>query len=403
MPTDPVNPVPTGSGSARKPVVALVRIVATPYWLHLHRRLDQEIPEIELHCLYTLGVGDQPWVLTEQDVRPVVFAGKNEIDPDRPVRTAISDWKKAGRMIAWMREHHAAAVVVSGYNRVGGPRIARWCRSRRIPCFVTGDSNVHADTTTGYKRRVKSAIVRWMNRVCSGALPFGTAGKKFYVKYGMDPARVFFFPAEPDYELIGSLSREEVAAAASGSGLRPGRRRIVYCGRLIRVKRVDLLIEAYAAIAGERPDWDLVIVGDGPLKASLQAMVPDPIKARVTWTGFIADQRRIAGIYRSCDVLALPSDHEPWALVVNEALAAGLAVVTSDVVGAADDLVRDGVNGKTFHRGDAEALARALRDVTAPGTIDSLKAGSRDVLAAWRTSGDPVAGFRAALRSAGVI
>ena len=72
---------------------------------------------------------------------------------------------------------------------------------------------------------------------------------------------------------------------------------------------------------------------------------------------------QIAGVYRSCDVLALTSETEAWALVVNEALAAGLAVVTSDVVGAADDLVRPGINGRTCRSGNVESLREALLEV----------------------------------------
>lgn len=392
-----------GVGSESRAVVALVRIVATPYWQHLHRRIDREMPEVELHCLYSWNEGDQPWKLTDPDVRPVSFAVPGEVDNDQPVRSAWSDWRKAGRKIDWLREHGVRAVVVSGYNRLGALRIAGWCKWNDIPCFVTGDANVHADRATGWKRFAKTLVVRWMLRQCDGALPFGTAGRRFFENYGADPKRIFLFPGEPDYSRIEALTEPEIQAAASAHGLKSDRRRIVFCGRLIRVKRVDLLIDAFVKIASDRPEWDLVIIGDGPLKRELQARVPVGLESRVRWTGFIADQNRVAGIYRSCDVLALPSDHEPWALVVNEAAAAGLALVTSDVVGAAEDLVRPGVNGATFARGDVTDLAKALESVTAADKIDTLKSGSSAVLAEWRRSADPVKGLRNALQSVGVI
>src|SRR5205814_4545995 len=100
--------------------------------------------------------------------------------------------------------------------------------------------------------------------------------------------------------------------------------------------------------------------------------------------------KEIAGVYKSCDVLALTSETEAWALVVNEALAAGLAVVTSDVVGAADDLVRRGVNGRTFVSGDAASLREAFLEVTHPDAIDRLRAGSAHVLADCMARSDPL-------------
>ena len=101
--------------------------------------------------------------------------------------------------------------------------------------------------------------------------------------------------------------------------------------------------------------------------------------------------------------LALPSDVEPWAVVINEAAAAGLASIASDVVGAAAELVRDGVNGRVFPAGDRSALIVALRDVTDPANADRMKAASALVLADWRRRADPVAGLRGALQSTGVL
>jgi glycosyltransferase involved in cell wall biosynthesis len=193
-----------------------------------------------------------------------------------------------------------------------------------------------------------------------------------------------------------------VETARQRFGLAAGRRRIVYSGRLADVKRVDLLVDAFATVAGDRPDWDLLVVGDGPLREALAGRIPPALRGRVTWTGFLDDQETISALYKSCDVLVLPSEYEPWAVVINEAAAAGLAIVASDVVGAAAELVRDGVNGRTFPAGDGAALTAALRDVTAPDVTapdraDAMKAASAAVLADWRRRGDPVEGLRAAL------
>jgi glycosyltransferase involved in cell wall biosynthesis len=98
----------------------------------------------------------------------------------------------------------------------------------------------------------------------------------------------------------------------------------------------------------------------------------------------------------------VPSDYEPWGVVVTEAVAAGLAVAASDVVGAAADVVEDGVNGRIFRRGEAGHLTACLLDLTDPRNTDAAKAASRGVLARWRAEADPVEGLRRALASAGL-
>jgi glycosyltransferase involved in cell wall biosynthesis len=198
------------------------------------------------------------------------------------------------------------------------------------------------------------------------------------------------------------MSGEAAARIAGELGLAAGRRRLVCCCRLIDVKRVDMVIDAFGAIAAERPEWDLVIVGEGPLRAGLEERARAAAAGRVQFLGFL-DQERVTGVYRSSDALVLASAYEPWALVVNEAAAAGCAIVASDLVGAAPELVREGENGFVFAAGDLGALTERLRAVTEAGTIENLKRGSRAVVAEWRRRADPIAGLRSALASAGVL
>jgi glycosyltransferase involved in cell wall biosynthesis len=176
----------------------------------------------------------------------------------------------------------------------------------------------------------------------------------------------------------------------------------MFSGRLITQKRVDLVIDAFAAIAAERRDWDLLVVGDGLLRDELRRRVPESLRSRVVWTGFV-EGNESALSYHAADVLLLPSDYEPWALVVQEAMAAGLAVIASDVVGAAHELVEDGVNGRIFPVGNLKELIGAVRQVTAADAIQAMKKNSRGVLAKYRETVDPVAEVRRALADVGVL
>ena len=384
--------------------VALIHLVPTPYWLHLHRRIDRELPEVDLHSLYTHDVPNQPWALdAAADVRPLQFGKGEPVEAKTMVSSAPREWARAGRIIAWLKENSVRLVVLYGYNDAGRIRILRWCRRHHVPCLLSSDSNVKLDRATGLKKAVKKALVGAAVRSAWGAMPFGTSGTAYYLKYGTRPDRIYRMPGEPDYDAIDRVTSADIAGVRDRFKLAATRRHIVFCGRLIELKRVDTLIDAFNAVADERPDWNLVIVGDGPLKASLAERVRPDLAHRVLWTGFIADTPTISAVYRACDVLVLPSRFEQWALVVNEAAAAGLALVTSDVVGAADDLLRTGINGYTFPAGDHAALADALRKVTALDAIDGFKAGSRKIVQEWRRSADPVDGLRRAVRDAVTI
>jgi glycosyltransferase involved in cell wall biosynthesis len=387
-----------------RPGVAVIANSVAPYRVHLQRRIARELSDIRLWTLFTHEQSNSPWPFDPpHDIGPVSFGKGQSSQGQGAPRHALREWRKGGRIIDWLRENRISAVVMLGYNDPGRLRIIRWCNRHGVPCFLSGDSNVKGDRASGLSAWLKRAIVGRIVRSCWGAMPFGTLGRAYFEKYGAQPDRIFLFPCEPDYELIERLRDDEIDGVRKRFGLSPSRRRMVFSGRLTQVKRPELLIDAFAAIAGERPAWDLLVIGGGPLAEDLIARLPERARSRVTFTGFLDDPATIAALYRTSDVLVLPSDYEPWGLVVNEAAAAGLAIVCSDVVGAAAELVREGVNGRLFPRGDGAALAQCLRDVTSEGRIDAMKSRSRRLLEDWRRRGDPVDGLRRALAACGVL
>jgi glycosyltransferase involved in cell wall biosynthesis len=211
------------------------------------------------------------------------------------------------------------------------------------------------------------------------------------------------FPFVPDIQLFENTPAAAIEQMRERFKLQPGRRRLLFSARMMEVKRPDLAVNAFGRIADERPEWDLVMVGDGPLRIELEASVPPRLRERVIWTGFLNSPEEIAGVYAQCDAMVLPSDHEPWGVVVVEAAAAGLAIVASDNVGAAPELVKPGMNGAVFRAGDLSALTEALREITAAGRVNEAKIQSLAVLHEWLAECDPVAAFRHALREARVM
>jgi glycosyltransferase involved in cell wall biosynthesis len=387
------------SSSDRRPGLVIVSPAQTPYRLALHTRITREVPELKLWSLFTCPIGRDSWNQVTPEIGPVSFWE----DPGPvPLPRHLRDWMTGGRVLRWLDQHDVGAVVLLGYADVPRLRVIGWCRSRKVPSLLWADSNIRDEPAAGLRQTVKHLLLPRVVRRFSAWLPCGIRGKEYFIKYGARPDRIFYFPNEPDYRLIWETPRERIEQVKARLGMAEGRRRLIFSGRLVPVKRVDLAIDAFSAIASRRPDWDLVIAGKGELESELKARVPAELASRVIWTGFL-DQPDLSALYRACDALVLPSSYEPWALVLNEATAAGLAIIASDIVGASPELVHEGVNGVTFPSGSLKALIEALLKVTDESAIDAMKRASPGVLEEWRRVGDPVAGLRQALTSCGVI
>lgn len=395
--------MPDSSRDSR-PGLAIVANVITPYRANLHRLIARGIPELKLHTLITHGPADFDWNL---DIPPEInlsFHGTADDDPIATLHHApLREWHKGGRLIDYLRQHNVRVVVCIVPRYLSYVRMVLYCRRAGVPVFVNSDANIRSERRISpLEAAIKSRFHGWWIRRVAGVFPMGDLGEQYFLRYGAEPQRMYRVPYTPDYDRYASVQRDRLKEFCRTYGLNPARRYFMYSGRLAPSKRVDLLIDAFARIADERPDWDLVVVGDGVLNHELRKRVPEQLRKRVVWTGFL-DGEEPTVAYHAADVLVLPSDREPWALVVQEAMAAGLAVVASDVVGAAHELIDDGVSGRIFAAGDVESLCRALLDVTDAGRLDEYKRQSRLALQAWRQSLDPVAEIRRALVDAGAL
>jgi glycosyltransferase involved in cell wall biosynthesis len=137
-----------------------------------------------------------------------------------------------------------------------------------------------------------------------------------------------------------------------------GRRRVLAVGRLGAEKGFDTLLESFAMIGPERKDWELVIIGEGPLRIVLEQRIHElGIGDVVYLPGRVGN---MADWYASADVFVLSSRFEGFPNVLAEAMAHGLAVVSTDCETGPRDLIVDGANGLLVPVEERSALASSM-------------------------------------------
>lgn len=183
----------------------------------------------------------------------------------------------------------------------------------------------------------------------------------------------------------------------------PVRDRLLFVGRLVAAKGVPVLLRALVLARQARPSLTLTLVGDGPDRVAIEAEARAlGLGDAVAFLGY-RNQEQVADLLAESSALVLPSFAEGVPVVLMEAMAAGLPVVSTRIAGIAE-LVEDGVSGRLVPPSDEEALARALLDVTASGAERMGEAGRAQVreqfdlrieaarlasLVAWARTGGP--------------
>ncbi|MEM1183932.1 MAG: glycosyltransferase [Planctomycetota bacterium] len=402
--TDRFDPGPFVPGAKSKPRVAIIANAPAPYRLAQHTRIVRELPEIELLTVFKHEFNNSPWKNPlPEEINPVVFGKGEYMTQKNKGLNGPKQWARGGALTGFLKRHRVDLVVITGYNDLGLIRTIRWCKANDVPVFMFNDSNKYGDRAKGPAKVFKEFYVPFVLKTLTGLMPCGRNGVDYYRPYGFPGHPAFYMPHEPDYPMIDDLSDQFVADKKAEHRLRDDLKYINYCARMASVKRPDLLVDAFAKIASDRPDWGVCFVGGGDLLDQTRERVPVELRNRVVFTGFVDGPRNVAALYKACEIHCLPSSYEPWAAVIPEAAAAGLAIVSSHVVGAAAECVRDDVNGYLFESGNADNLAQQLLKATDAANLDRLKAGSADVIRDWRTRGDPVDAVRRACEMTGVL
>jgi glycosyltransferase involved in cell wall biosynthesis len=204
------------------------------------------------------------------------------------------------------------------------------------------------------KRRLLPRILKLADMV---VVPSSSAGS-LVRSLGVNDGRVVLTPYVVDNDrFAAAAAATDRAAVRRGWGVPPEAAVALFCAKFIERKRPLDVVRAFAAAP---TDSYLVMVGAGPLDEAVRREARAAgVAERVRLPGLVP-YAELPAVYASADLLVMASSHEPWGLPVNEAMACGRPVIASDRVGAAGDLVEEGVTGHVYRAGDVALLSALL-------------------------------------------
>jgi glycosyltransferase involved in cell wall biosynthesis len=337
-------------------LVILTEIIA-PYRIPVFNALAKR-EDIDLHVIF-LAENDpelRDWLVYKDEIR---FS--YQVLPSWRRRFAGYGLLLNRGLKAALRQAAPNMILCGGYNYLASWQSMQWANGNDVP-FVLWVESTEQDSRNRH-RWIELLKAKFLKR-CRGFVVPGKASYHYIKNYGARQEDIFTAPNAVDIELFARRSAAvRQNTVAERQALQLPRHFFLFVGRLVAGKGVFDLLEAYRKLTPElRAVTGLVLVGEGPARVELVRRAKQIELGQVQCTGFV-HREQLAGYYGLADVFVFPSHTDPWGLVVNEAMACGLPVISSDAAGCTADLVEDNWNGRVVRHGDVAQLASAMEEL----------------------------------------
>lgn len=355
-------------------------------------RLMARHPQLEIHVAYCSLQGHEPGLDPEFGLEvawdvPLLDGYPWAHLPNKSPRPGLGRFFGLVNPGLWKLVRQGgfdAVVFYTGYRYASFWIGLAAAKSRRKPVLFGTDANSLRPRSGGnWKIYAKRWFWPHLFRLADAVIVPSSSGVTLMRDLGIPSDRIALTPFVVDNdwwkEQAARLDRDALRRAW---GLPRNAPVVLFCAKLQPWKRPGDLLHAFAQ--ADVPGSYLIYAGEGPLRSQLEAEARAlGIADRVRVQGF-AKQLELPSLYCAASLMVLPSEYEPFGVVVNEAMLCGCPVAVSDRVGARYDLVRPGETGFIFPCGDVGALAAILREaLLEPARLAQMGNAARERMETW--------------------
>lgn len=252
----------------------------------------------------------------------------------------------------------------------------------KIPVFFRGDSTL-LDKKNSLKNSIKNIFLYWVYKHVDHAFYVGKNSKAYFKYYGLQEKQLSFAPHSIENERFSRNNFKATIELRRKLRIKPDEILILFTGKLELKKNPELLLKAFEVL--NQQNTYLLFAGNGPLEKEVKTKKEVlKIASRIHFFDF-QNQSQMPVLYQACDLFCLPScgPAETWGLAVNEAMAAGKAILVSNQVGCAVDLVFEGKNGAVFQSENEADLVHKLQQLCQKSLLKTYGAASAQIIESW--------------------
>ncbi len=323
--------------------VAIITNIPAPYRVDLFYYLQQNTRGYDIYVFYASKNEDnRKWNVENYKMKNCCFLDSYTLKI--PFRYDIKYIHITRGIKKALEKLQPEIVVGSEYNPTALQAL-QYCRRKNIPYICWTDGTLHSERNINL---IQKYLRKYMMHNASAYLASSTKAKEAQLAYGAKEERCFvsFLTVDIDKYLLDKGERENG--------------RILCVGSLIERKGIDLLLKALKEV---NEDYILVLVGTGREEEKLKHLARElQIVDRVRFLGHLS-QEKLKKEYERSSIFVLPTREDCFALVILEAMCAGLPIVGSKYAGGTYDLIEEGKNGYVVDPYDTKQLRECLLEL----------------------------------------
>jgi len=266
------------------------------------------------------------------------------------------------KIINVLRRENPDKIICFGWDHFAAYAANQWARKNAKEFILWSGSTKYEKS---WRRVVTKPLVRWLVKNSSGFIAYGTRAREYLIFLGADPEKIGIFYNPVDIDYFKDKSKEfdirDRNKLKSKIGINTSKT-IVFSGRLIEMKGVFDMLYGFKSYQQDDPDVSLLVMGKGPDKGKMVSIIHSERIKNVFFVDFI-QYDDLYKYYSISNLLLFPSHQDIWGLVVNEAMACGLPVITTNETGASVDLVQEGKNGYIIKSNCPRCIAKGISSI----------------------------------------
>lgn len=320
--------------------VAIITNIPSPYRVDFFYYLQTNYKNYRFYIIYSsINEDNRSWDINNQKIINSIFLKSKTIKIKKNMDIKyIHIPRGVGKTLSKIKPD---VVIGSEYN----PTILKtvyWCKKRKIPYISWTDGTLNSEKNINFIQKVsRKYIISNSNAYIASS----TKSKEAQIYYGANPKNIFISYLTVD---INAYIQQRI---------KNDKFQIIFVGRLIKGKGIDLLLKALSQITY---DYKLIIAGDGDELYNLKQYTKElGIECKVNFAGFL-QREELKRYYASSSLFILPTLGDCYGLVILEAMCASLPVIASTYADGAKDLIEEGKNGYIINPYNTNELAKII-------------------------------------------